>query len=126
MPQQLSPPITRSFWAEAWDEAFDMHQEYAGSTPDTSRCELCERAVERLTVHHLVPRSTVRRRDRSTLPTAKLCGACHRQLHVLFSNRDLKAQYSGIDELRSAPEMQKFLRWIIRQDPNKHIRVRRG
>ena len=96
------------------------------STPNTARCELCGRAVEKLTVHHLVPRSTARRRDRSTLPTARLCPACHRQLHALFSNRDLKAQYSSIEELKSTPEMQKFLRWIARQDPNKHIRVRRG
>ena len=101
-------------------------QTHAGSTPDAPHCELCGRNVEKLTVHHLVPRSTVRRRDRSTLPTAKLCPACHRQLHALFSNRDLKAQYSSVEELKNAPEIQKFLRWVTKQDPNKHIRVRRG
>ena len=103
-----------------------MNPNRTGSTLEPARCELCGRAVEKLTVHHLVPRSQVRRKERSTLPTAKLCPACHRQLHVLFSNRDLKTQYSSIEELKSAPEMQKFLRWIVRQDPNKHIRVRRG
>ncbi len=90
------------------------------------RCELCGRIVAQLTVHHLVPRSQVSRRERSTLPTAKLCVACHKQLHVLFSNRDLKTQFASIGELQRAPEMQKFLAWIRKQDPNKHIKVRRG
>ena len=52
--------------------------------------------------------------------------ACHRQLHVLFSNRDLKTRYASIEELRAAPEMQAFLRWVRKQDPNKKIKVRRG
>ena len=89
-------------------------------------CELCGRNVAALTVHHLVPRSQVSKRNRSTLPTAKLCYACHKQLHVLFSNRDLKTKYSDIEQLKAAPEMQKFLRWIRKQDPNKHIKVRGG
>ena len=91
-----------------------------------SRCELCERKVAQLTIHHLVPRSQARARKGSTLPTAKLCPACHKQLHVLFSNRDLKLKYAGVEELKSAPEIQNFLAWIRKQDPNKHIKVRRG
>jgi hypothetical protein len=90
-----------------------------------TRCELCERVVANLTIHHLVPRSQVRRKERSTLPTAKLCAACHKQLHALFSNKDLKTKYSGVEELKAAPEMQKFLNWVRKQDPNKRIRVRR-
>jgi predicted HNH restriction endonuclease len=90
-----------------------------------ARCELCGRAVSNITVHHLVPRSQVARKERSTLPTAKLCAACHKQLHALFSNRDLKAKYSNIEELREAPEMQKFLIWVRKQDPNKRVKVRR-
>jgi len=88
-------------------------------------CELCDRPVLQLTVHHLIPRSQVRRSERSTLPTANICSACHKQLHALFSNRDLKAKYSSIEELRSAPEMQKFLTWVRKQDPNKRVKVRR-
>lgn len=94
-------------------------------TNDAARCELCDRAVASLTIHHLVPRSTTARKERSTLPTVKLCAACHRQLHALFSNRDLKAGYSSIEKLREAPEMEKFLRWARRQDPNKRVKVRR-
>lgn len=103
----------------------------AGSTPDRStpgapRCELCGRATGMLTVHHLVPRSQVARKNRPQIPTTKICAACHRQLHVLFSNRDLQTRYASIEELRAAPEMQAFLKWIRKQDPNKRIKVRRG
>ncbi len=96
------------------------------STPSLPRCELCGRTVEKLTVHHLVPRSQVTRKNRPVIPTAKLCAACHRQLHVLFSNRDLQTHYASIADLRAAPEMQTFLKWVRKQDPNKRVKVRRG
>lgn len=90
-------------------------------------CQLCARAVANLTLHHLVPRSRGKKRGRKVyeLPTAWLCPACHRQLHVLFSNRELEAEGATIEQLRRDPRVQKFLRWIRKQDPNKQIRVRR-
>ena len=98
---------------------------------DSSRtaalCQLCERAVVNLTLHHLVPRSRGKKRGRKVheLPTAWLCPACHRQLHVLFSNRELEAQGATIEQLRRDSRVQKFLHWIRKQDPNKQVRVRR-
>ena len=86
-------------------------------------CQLCEREVAALTVHHLVPRSQAKKRQ--PLPTALLCAACHRQLHTLFSNRQLARELSSVEELKSRPEIQNFLRWIKKQDPNKRIKVRR-
>src|SRR4028119_548749 len=85
-------------------------------------CQLCEREVGALTVHHLVPRSQAKKRQ--PLPTALLCAACHRQLHALFSNRQLARQLSSVEELKSRPEVQNFLLWIKKQDPNKRIKVR--
>ena len=100
--------------------------EYSDSAA-TQRCELCERAVAKLTVHHLVPVSQGRRAGTKSieLPTALLCSACHRHLHTVFSNRDLARELSSLDALKHAPQMQRFLRWVKKQDPNKHIRVRR-
>jgi len=90
-------------------------------------CELCGRGVDVVTLHHLYPRSQGRRRKMKTreLPTAWLCPACHRQLHVLFSNRELAARFASIEQLRAEPGVQKFLAWVARQDPNKRIKVRR-
>src|SRR5688500_4253676 len=99
--------------------------EYSGHNP-AQCCELCERIVAKLTVHHLVPISQGRRAGaKSTeLPTAFLCSACHRHLHSVFSNRDLARELDSIAKLKAAPEMQRFLRRVRKQDPNKHIRVR--
>ena len=97
------------------------------SSDDIKRCELCERAVARLTVHHLVPVSQGRRAGKKStaLPTALLCGACHRQLHSLFTNRELARELASLEELKATPQVQRFLRWVRKQDPNKFIRVRR-
>jgi len=88
--------------------------------PNNHACELCERTVANLTIHHLVPRSQGKRKQ--VLPTVKLCPACHRQLHVLFSNRRLAQSLSSLDEIRREPSMQTFLAWVRPQDPNKRVR----
>ena len=90
-------------------------------------CELCERTVDHLTVHHLFPKSQGRRAGRKVqeLPTVRVCRACHRQLHALFSNKELARELDSIEKLKVHPAMQKFLAWIKKQDPNKKIKVRR-
>jgi hypothetical protein len=94
-----------------------------GPVQAAGRCQLCEREVGALTVHHLVPRSQAKKRQ--ALPTALLCAACHRQLHALFPNQQLARELSSVEELRDHPAIQNFLRWIKKQDPNKRIKVRR-
>lgn len=83
-------------------------------------CQLCEREVEHLTVHHLIPKE----RDGRFGPRAELCAACHRQIHVLFDNSRLERELNCLERLRDEPEMRRFLSWIRKQDPHKRIRVR--
>lgn len=87
------------------------------------RCELCEREVHNQTIHHLIPRS--RGKKKQVLPTALLCAACHRQLHALYTNRELAHSYASLDALKADPSVQKFISWVRRQDANKRVRVRR-
>ena len=89
----------------------------------TPICQLCERAVAALTVHHLVPKSQGKKGE--TLPTVNLCPACHRQLHALFSDQQLARELASLETLRQNPAIQKFLRWVRKQDANKRIKVRR-
>lgn len=91
------------------------------------KCELCGRAVDVVTLHHLYPRSQGRRRKMKAteLPTAWLCAACHKQLHVLFTNQELARSFSSLSQLRAEPRVQKFVEWIARQDPNKRVKARR-
>lgn len=86
-------------------------------------CALCEREVERLTEHHLTPRSKLKKGE--TTPTIWICAACHRQLHALFSNQELRDEYHSLERLRDEPRMRRFLNWVRRQDPNKRVRVHR-
>ena len=88
------------------------------------RCELCERDLPKLTVHHLVPRQKTKRKKADPGPTVNICSACHRQIHTLFDNTQLANELNSLDSLRSEPQMQKFLAWVKKQDPQKRIRVR--
>lgn len=90
-------------------------------------CELCGRAVASLTAHHLYPKSQGRRAGRkiAELPVVRVCRACHRQIHALFSNKQLAIELDSLDKLSAHPEIEKFLGWVRRQDPNKRIKVRR-
>ncbi|RMG66991.1 MAG: HNH endonuclease [Calditrichaeota bacterium] len=73
-----------------------------------------------MTVHHLVPG----RRNRRNCQTVVLCGDCHRQIHRLFSNRVLARELNTLERLRAQPEVQKFLAWVQKQDPDRRIKVR--
>jgi hypothetical protein len=84
------------------------------------QCELCEREIERLTVHHLIPRQT----GGGDGPRAEICSACHRQIHVLFDNATLARELNCVERLRDEPRMQRFLAWVRKQRPDRHIKVR--
>jgi hypothetical protein len=89
------------------------------------RCELCRRRVreDRLTRHHLLPRSRARklrrrrksRRDlerRDPGRTVALCGPCHRNVHVSIANADLERGYDSVEALRDHPGVRRFTEWV--------------
>ena len=86
-------------------------------------CKLCRRDVEKLTEHHLTPRSKLKKGERT--PTIWICSACHRQIHALFTNDELAAHFDSAEKLRDEPRMARFLKWIRKVDPNKAVKVRR-
>ncbi|RYG32064.1 hypothetical protein EON81_21505 [bacterium] len=91
------------------------------------RCQLCERDVPLTTVHHLVPKQVGRRRGLKVheLPTADFCSPCHRQLHVLFPNRELSERLADVEALRGEESVARFLGWVRKQPAEKSVRVRR-
>jgi hypothetical protein len=89
------------------------------------RCELCDRRVgeDRLTRHHLLPRSQARRmrrrrRGRHELKrrapgrTVALCSPCHRNVHISLSNGDLGRGYDSLEALRDHPDVSRFTEWV--------------
>lgn len=86
-------------------------------------CKLCGREVERLTRHHLIPRSRHRkilnskkrrqRFDREELNrTVLLCGPCHGKVHQTFTEAELEREYPTIETLASDPDIARFVGWI--------------
>lgn len=81
-------------------------------------CALCERALgERIERHHLVPRALGGR------VVVLLHPICHRKIHSLFRDRELKARYATIPALRAHPKISRFLDWIKDKDPDFHKRT---
>jgi glutaredoxin-related protein len=77
-------------------------------------CALCRRAVPEETIpdpqvvqeHHLRPE------ERATSPTVMLCRPCHKQIHAVFTNEELRADYDTVDALREAARLKEYLSWI--------------
>jgi hypothetical protein len=43
-------------------------------------------------------------------------------VHATYTNRTLASVYPTIDELRRAPELEKYLRWVRKQPPSRRKR----
>jgi hypothetical protein len=82
-------------------------------------CELCEREVEKITVHHLIPKQKKGHHG----PKIRICSACHRQIHNLFDNTRLAQELNSVEKLRNEPQMQKFITWVRKQNPHKRVKV---
>lgn len=89
------------------------------------KCELCCREMDKLTVHHLIPRQYSKRKKLDIGPTINICSACHKQIHALFDNKQLAKELNTLAKLQQEPKIKKFLSWIKKQDPNKKVVVRR-
>src|SRR5262249_15109992 len=70
-------------------------------------CGLCGRPFprEQLTKHHCLPKAKGGTVDHVEL----LCRPCHGMIHATFTNQTLAALYPSIEQLRTAPELAKFL-----------------
>jgi 5-methylcytosine-specific restriction endonuclease McrA len=83
-------------------------------------CGLCGRPFSRaqLTRHHCLPRA----KGGSQEDIELLCSQCHGLVHATFTNETLAALYPTIAQLRNAPELHKYIRWVRRQPPTRRTR----
>lgn len=59
--------------------------------------------------HHVLPKSQGGRE------IVVICRHCHRQIHSLFTVKELARRYDTLDKLTATPEMQKWIHWIRRR-----------
>jgi hypothetical protein len=90
------------------------------SGPDNIPCGLCGRGFPRpsLTRHHCLPRS----KGGTAEDVELLCGQCHGMVHATYTNNTLAALYPTVGELRRAPELEKYVRWVRKQPVTRRTR----
>jgi hypothetical protein len=83
-------------------------------------CSLCGRPFDRsaLTQHHCLPRS----KGGTAADVELLCLPCHGMVHATYTNATLAVLYPTIAQLRRAPELAPFLRWLRKQHPTSRSR----
>jgi hypothetical protein len=88
----------------------------------TIPCCLCGRAFVRtqLTKHHCLPRA----KGGTSEDVELLCPQCHGMVHATYTNGTLAAQYPTIEELRRAPELAAYIKWVRKQPPSRRKRNR--
>ena len=82
-------------------------------------CPLCTRQLPgRPSKHHLVPRSLGGREK------VLLHRICHRQIHAVFTERELINHYNSIDRLLENELIRKFVKWVRDKPPDLHVKTR--
>lgn len=98
-------------------------------------CALCRRVIpdEAIDDPQVVQEHHLRPEERATSPTVMLCRPCHDQVHAVFTNDELRADYDTIEALRGADRLEEYVAWIrgtdkldIRVTTSTHKRERRG
>jgi 5-methylcytosine-specific restriction enzyme A len=86
----------------------------------TLACGLCERPFLRrgLTKHHCKPKS----KGGTTEDVELICSQCHGMVHATYTNNTLAAVYPTLVQLRQAPELERFLKWVRKQPPSRRTR----
>lgn len=74
-------------------------------------CDLCNREVEKLTRHHLVPKS----RGGSKGDVIRVCLSCKDMIHRLIPNTLLDRKYNTLEKIKSHPKVRKYVKWISKQ-----------
>jgi hypothetical protein len=77
-------------------------------------CEICGRpliAGKSVNEHHLVPK-TYKGTEKITIHVV-----CHTKIHSVFSEKELATHYNTVVRLRDHPEMEKFIAWVRKKDP---------
>ena len=89
---------------------------------DVQPCELCGRPFDAgyLTKHHCVPKS----KGGSHKHVALICSQCHGMIHATFTNATLAAVYPTVEQLRRAPELAGYVKWVRKQPPTRRTRNR--
>lgn len=85
-------------------------------------CEICGRQgeTEYFEKHHLEPAQ--KRKDSDVID---VCHQCGDQIHLLFTNAELKNEYNTLDKIMSDSRIVRYVRWVRKQPLSKHITTKK-
>lgn len=87
---------------------------------ETYICELCNRSVSIITKHHLIPLE----KGGKKFQTLPLCKTCHKQIHALFTNRELATHYHDLESLKKDNKIIKFLKFVEDIPGDSHVEIK--
>lgn len=91
-------------------------------------CPVCERDMWKgvfVDRHHFLPKC------KGGKESEWVHKVCHNKIHSVFTEKELAKEYYDPEKVRQHPEMQKFIEWIQKKDPDyydknvKHSRKRK-
>lgn len=90
-------------------------------TPE--KCPICNRELGEesgTSKHHLIPKS----KGGKYTDTIVLHNICHRKIHSVFTEKELKQEYNTIDKLIAHEEIAKFIKWVSKKPPEFYEKSR--
>lgn len=86
------------------------------------KCELCGREILKSeeSKHHLIPKCMGGNKDEVVI----LHEICHKQIHALFTDRQLSKVYNTMDKLKDHYDVQRFIKWIGKKPLGFNIKVK--
>ena len=86
-------------------------------------CELCKReGINKITEHHLTPKEE----GGKNMPVAWLCESCHKQIHALYTNKELAIRLNTLLKLEDDEKISKYLKYIRKQPSSKKVSVKKS
>ena len=79
-------------------------------------CPLCDRIITEnvpKSIHHLIPKSKGGKGGETVL----LHHICHKQIHLMFKEKELAKSLNKIEILKKHPKLKKFINWIKKRSP---------
>ncbi len=58
--------------------------------------------------------------------TFTLCIPCHKQIHALYTNKELALRLMTLERLKDDEEIKKYIKWIRKQSSKTLIRTKKS
>ena len=72
--------------------------------------------------HHLLPREEGGNEEHISY----ICSDCHRQIHALYTNKELAIRLDSIDKLKNDEKIHKYLKFIKKQPASKIATIKKS